>query len=46
MIKWWKLGILNYLHKNSQTVKKGAAMQKKQSYEIQDGGPEVAVVVW
>ena len=37
-----------YLHKKSQTVKKGAAHAKKaarKSCEIKGGGPEVAVVV-
>jgi len=37
-----------YLHKNSQTVKKGAAHTKKRQHEksceIKGGGPEVDVV--
>jgi len=42
----WNLKYLFYLHKNSQTVKKGVAHAKKQSCEIKSGNPEVAVVVW
>ena len=36
------------VHKNSQAAKKGAAHAKREhekSYEIQGGGPEVAVMV-
>jgi len=39
---------MDYLHKNSQTVKKVRPMQKKQhekSSEIKGGGLEVAVIV-